>query len=140
VQTVGRRYVSAYNRRHGQRGSPWDGRFRCGVVEAGAPRLAALRLVDGAVGMTSAPHRCGGERLPLLTELPEYWALGNTPFDREARYRTLLVQGLPADESAALREAALGGWASGSPDFVREAAAATSRPLQPRPRGRPRRA
>lgn len=138
VQTLGRRYVSAYNRRHQQRGTLWDGRFRCGVVESGAPRLAALRLVDGAGGMTSASHRSGGARLPLLTEVPEYWALGNTPFDREASYRTLLVQGLPEDEAAALRGAALGGWALGSPAFVREAASATSRPLQPRPRGRPR--
>lgn len=140
VQTVGRRYVSAYNRRHQQRGTLWDGRFRCGVVEPGAPRLAALRLVDGAGGTTSASHRSGGERLPLLTEVPEYWALGNTPFDREAGYRTLLVQGLPADEAAALRDAAFGGWALGSPAFVREAAAGTPRPLQPRPRGRPRKA
>lgn len=140
VQTLGRRYVSAYNRRHHQRGTLWDGRFRCGVVEAGAPRLAALRLVDGAGGMTSASHRSGGERHLLLTEIPEYWTLGNTPFDREAAYRTLLVQGLTGHEAAALRGAALGGWALGSPAFVREAAAGTSRPLQPRPRGRPRKA
>src|SRR5262245_47175662 len=35
VQTVGRRYVSAYNRRHSRRGTLWEGRFRCAAVEPG---------------------------------------------------------------------------------------------------------
>ena len=57
LQAVGRRYVSAYNRRHGRSGTLWDGRFRCAVVEPGAMRLAALRLIDGQSpepGITSA--------------------------------------------------------------------------------------
>jgi putative transposase len=62
MQALGRRYVSAYNRRHNHRGSLWDGRFRCAVVEPGALRLQALLLVDGQSdqpGWTSAsaPHR-----------------------------------------------------------------------------------
>ncbi len=140
VQMLGRRYVSAYNRRHGQRGTLWDGRFRCGVVEPGAPRQAALRFVDGQPGHTSAPHRLGADRQAWLVDLPEYWSLGNTPFDREAAYRTLLVQGLPAAEADALNRAAHGGWAWGSPAFVAAAAAELGRPLRPRPRGRPPRA
>lgn len=139
VQSLGRRYVSAYNRRHAQRGTLWDGRYRCGVIEAGAPRLAALRFVDGQPGLTSAAHRTGGDRSAWLVDLPEYWSLGNTPFDREAAYRTLMVQGLPQREAEALSAAAQGGWAWGSATFATEVAAAAGRPLSPRPRGRPRR-
>jgi putative transposase len=141
VQALGRSYVSAYNRRHRHRGSLWDGRFRCGVVEPGPWRLAALRLVDGRStepGITSAAQRIGGARDPLLTDPPELWVLGNTPFEREAAYRALLAQGLPSAQAEALRRAALGGWAAGSAAFAASAGERATRPAQPRPRGRPR--
>lgn len=142
VQAIGRRYVAGFNRRHGHRGSLWDGRFRCGVVEPGPMRLAALLLIDGQSaepGITSASHRAGGARQALLTELPEVWELGNTPFEREAAYRGLLERGVANPQASTLRQAALGGWVAGSPAFAAEVAAATSRVAQPRPRGRPRR-
>ncbi|HRC38884.1 MAG TPA: transposase, partial [Rubrivivax sp.] len=93
MQALGRRYVAAHNRRHGCRGTLWDGRFRCGVVEPGPTRLQALCLIDGAAtesGLTSAAHRLGAPRDALLVDPPEYWQLGNTPFEREAAYRGLL--------------------------------------------------
>lgn len=141
MQALGRRYVSAYNRRHGRRGSVWEGRFRCAVVEPGAARLAVLQLVDGQStepGLTSVAPRLGGPRDPLLTDPPEWWALGNTPFEREAAYRALLAQGLSQAQAHALRQAALGGWVAGSHAFAVQVAEATERPAQPRPRGRPR--
>lgn len=141
VQAVGRRYVSAYNRRHGHRGSLWAGRFHSAVVEGGGLALAALQLVDGASsepGATSAGHRTGAAREPWLSDPPEVWALGNTPFEREAAYRALLAQGCPPAQALALRRAALGGWALGSAAFGAAAERATARPVMPRPRGRPR--
>ena len=141
MQALGRRYVAAHNRRHGRSGTLWDGRFRCAVVEPGSTRLQALCLVDGAAaeaGLTSAPHRLGGKRDTWLVDPPEYWALGNTPFDREAAYRALLDAGVATDVAAALRRATLGGWAAGSAGFKAGLAAAHARPAQPRPRGRPR--
>jgi putative transposase len=137
VQTLGRRYVGAYNRRHGRSGTLWDGRFRCAVVEPGVWQLAALRLIDGLPGLTSAAHRTGEPRDTMLADPPEFWQLGNTPFEREAAYRTLLVQGVDAPQAAALRSAALGGWAVGSASFIAQLAAQTARPVRPRPRGRP---
>lgn len=135
VQAVGRRYVSAHNRRHGTRGTLWDGRFRCGVVEPGAWRLAALQWVDGGPGDTTAAHRTGGPRDGAVVDPPEYWALGNTPFEREAAYRGLLAQGLPPNTASAIAAAAMGGWAVASADALETLA--PGRPLRPRPRGRP---
>jgi len=142
MQALGRRYVAAHNRRHGRSGTLWDGRFRCGVVEPGTPRLQALCLIDGAAaeaGLTSAGHRLGGPRDVQLVDPPEYWQLGNTPFEREAAYRARLQAGVAPAAAQALRSAALGGWAAGSPGFKASLESATSRPAQPRPRGRPRR-
>jgi putative transposase len=137
MQALGRRYVSAYNRRHARSGTLWDGRFRCAVIEPGASLLSALRLIDGQPGLTSAAQRTGGPRDGLLVDPPELWGLGNTPFEREAAYRTLLVQALPPSEAMALRQAALGGWAVGSAPFLAQAAPEVGRPLRPRARGRP---
>jgi putative transposase len=140
VQALGRRYVSPYNRRHQRRGSLWDGRFRCAVVEAGPLRLAVLRLVDGSSsepGSTSVGQRIGGPQDGLVRDLPEVWQLGNTPFEREARYRELLALGLDAGEAARLRQAALGGWVLGTPAFTAALATSHARPTAPRPRGRP---
>lgn len=137
MQAVGRRYVGARNRRHGSRGTAWEGRFRCGIVEPGAPSLFALLLVDGSAGWSSATHRSGGARENFIVDPPEFWALGNTPFEREAAYRLHLAQGVAPEVAAPLRAAAMGGWAYGSPAFVEQLAGASTRRAAPRRPGRP---
>jgi putative transposase len=142
MQAVGRRYVSAHHRRHGGSGTLWDGRFRCSVVESGAPLLAVLTLVDGlapAPGHSSAGHRAGQlERRIGLSDPPELWTLGNTPFERELAWRRRLEEGLPAAQQRNLLDALQGNWVVGSAAFASALADATARPTRPRPRGRPR--
>jgi putative transposase len=144
MQALGRVYVAGYNRRHGRSGTLWEGRFRAAVVEPGSTLLAAMRLIDALPAAeesrlhSSAAHRLGRQREPMLTDPPEYWRLGNTPFEREAGWRTLLVQGLPKAEMARLRATALRGGALGSAAFVQALSLEIERPLQPQPRGRPR--
>lgn len=140
MQALGRRFVSAHNARHGLRGSPWTGRFHNAVLEAGPWRLAALLAVDGASaepGLTSAGQRTGSAAGGGLVDPTEFWALGNTPFEREAAYRQRLATGLPPAQALALRQAVQGGWALGSPAFVAAAAQSSGRPARPRLRGRP---
>ena len=152
MQSLGRRYVSGFNRRHGRTGTLWEGRFRAGLIEAPRHLLGCMRFIELCpvlAGMaaqaadfrwSSAAHHLGHRRDPLLTDHPLYWALGNTPFDREAAYRTLLEQGLSSAEFAELERSARQGWPLGSSEFLKELGARTERPLTPRPRGRPRRA
>ena len=141
VQALGRRYVSAYNRRHGRTGTLWDGRYRAAAVEPGPLLLAALQLVDSACGDpggSSIGHRTGAGHDPLLVDPPEVWQLGNTPFDREAAYRARLAEGVPRVTAERLRHAALGGWVAGTDAFASRLGATLGRPTRPRPRGRPR--
>lgn len=141
MQAVGRRYVSAYNRRHGQAGTLWDGRFRCAPVAPGAVLLDIMVWIDGMAAdpaHTSAGARVAGPPDPLLAHPPEFWALGNTPFEREAAYRRRLAEGASAAQAERWRAAAMGGWAIGSAAFVAALADHTSRPLRPRMPGRPR--
>lgn len=149
MQALGRRYVAGFNRRHGRSGTLWEGRFRAGVVQEGAPTLQAMLLVDGlpsrhgqapspqASRWCSAPHRLGLRRDPLVTDPPEFWRLGNTPFEREAAFGALLAQGQGAAEVQRIEHAAASGWALGSPQFLESIAQQLGRPVRPRARGRP---
>jgi putative transposase len=146
VQAVGRRYVRAYNLRHGRSGTLWNGRFRSCVVEPGAATLWALRYIEQTPaglepeGLCSAYQRVGQTRATqhvAVVQPPEYWALGNTPFDRESGYRALLEEPLPPGPCAALARSLSGGWPLGSPAFTASLASLAARPLAPRARGRP---
>jgi len=149
MQALGRRYVAGFNRRHGRSGTIWEGRFRAGVVQDGAHTLQGLLLVDGAAcrhGLaaspqtsrwSSAPHRLGLCRDPLVTDPPEFWRLGNTPFEREAAYAAQLGQGLGDAQVRHIEHAATSGWAIGSPQFLAGIEQQLGRPVRPRARGRP---
>lgn len=140
MQAVGRRYVSAHHRRHGGSGTLWAGRFRCALVQPGATLLDVLCLLDGLdaeAGHTSLAHRTTDGHLALITDPPEYWSLGNTPFERQARWRERTAESLPMVVHQQLLSAARGGWVIGSPAFQQQVAEATARPVAPRPRGRP---
>lgn len=147
MQALGRRYGAAFNRRHGRSGSLWAGRFRTAVVQAGAPLLDALLYVDlqglaagtGQQPWCSLGHHLGERRDALITDCSAWWALGNTPFEREAAFRRRLDDGLPPERLAALASALRQGWAVGDAAFLAALAQQADRPVAPRPRGRPRR-
>lgn len=141
MQAIGRRYVAACNRRHGRRGTLWDGRFRACPVEPGEFVLAAMAWVEcseAAGKASSATHHVGARRDTLITDPQAYWGLGNTPFEREAAWRRRLEAGVDERLAECLERALRGGWAFGSPAFA-ASAARPGRPGAPRPRGRPRR-
>lgn len=142
MQSIGRHYVAGYNRRHGHHGPLWDGRFRACVVEPGEAVLAAMQwVVQAGEGhcTSSAGHHAGLHRDPLVTDPPAYWALGNTPFEREAAWREVLDVRLSQAQKARLQGAVMRGWAIGSVPFIESASRRMGRTLAPRPRGRPRR-
>jgi putative transposase len=159
MQAVGRAYVGGFNRRHGRRGTNrrhgrrgtlWDGRFRATVLDEETLLFDTMRYVEtppdpGATPpaehtWSSAPHHLGLQASSLITEHPRFWRLGNTPFEREAAWRALLEQPLAASRLRDIEAAVLKGWALGPPAFVQALAAQTERRLQPRSRGRPRKA
>jgi putative transposase len=153
MQSVGRRYVPAFNKKYVRTGTPWEGRFRSTVIEAGRHFASCLRFAEGwgeagqrpaasggpdDAAASSAAHHLGLRVDPLITAHPAFWAFGNTPFEREAAYRRYAEQKPPESEVATILLAALNGWVLGSADFSALVAQQTSRRPQPAPRGRPR--
>lgn len=143
MQSMGRRYNAWFNRRHGRQGALWAARFRAGVLE-NSRVLEAMWFIDSRVedggdeARSSGMHHVGGPRSSLVVEHPAYWALGNTPFDREAAYREMLTAGLSASVEAVLLDAARHGRTVGSAPFVAVLEAQLDRSLTPARRGRPR--
>lgn len=150
MQAFGRRYVAAFNRRHGQHGTLWEGRFRATVIEPERYLLACMSYIElhpvrhGVVtqpehfAWSSNAHHYGLRTDPLVSDHKLFWALGNTPFDREARYRVLLAQGLSSLQINDITYATQKGWALGSSTFVMTLAQQTDRRVAAKPRGRPR--
>jgi len=150
MQSLGRRYVLAFNRRHARRGTLWEGRFRSSVVDAtdwlldasvlveDLPVRAGLAAAAGEWPWSSASHHLGRRRDPVVTEHGAYWKLGNTPFERELAHARLLTQGVALERAAAFEQALQKGHALGGGVFLAKLGEATSRPLTSRPRGRPR--
>lgn len=150
MQSLGRRYVAAFNKRHGRSGTLWDGRFRAAPLEAQAHLLACMRFIElnpqrfgwllarpEDYPWSSAAHHLGRRRDPLVLDHALFWGLGNTPFEREAAYRAWLEQGVSDEEGRHLADSALKGWPLGSASFLQALAEGSSRPVMPRQRGRP---
>lgn len=152
MQALGRRYTSWFNRRHGRSGTLWSGRFRATVIDPHGELVAAMRHVesDAAIAgdatptgdgqpQSSAAHHLGLLQDPLVSDHAAFWALGNTPFDRHAAYRRLVMQPLAPAERARFDDGMRKGWALGSAAFLAELARQSARRVEPRRPGRPKR-
>jgi putative transposase len=149
MQAIGRSYVRYFNDRHGRSGTLWDGRYRSTLIQADRYLLTCMADIDwspvrenlasepGTFAWSSHGHYAGLRQDRLLTPPALYWALGNTPFAREAHYAERVLAGVaPADETA-LAEATLKGWVAGDETFVESLHKATERRVVKGKAGRP---
>lgn len=151
MQAVGRSYVRWFNQRHARTGTLWEGRYRSTLVETERYLLACMVYIDLNPERTnlapspaewpwsSCASHLGLRADRLVTPHALHWALGNTPFAREAAYRELLQTGIDHRQRDALTEATLRGWAFGGPEFVASLQSHTARRAIKASAGRPRR-
>jgi len=144
IQDLGRRYVTAFNTRHGRSGTLWEGRFRSTVVQPGLWERQALLWLENPAppgpGLCTREHHLGQAELHGVVDPKAYWSLGNTPFERQAAWSRLLDSGLAAAAEAALVQALRGGRPLGDVPWQDGLQALTPVPLRRRPRGRPHKA
>lgn len=150
MQSLGRHYVPHFNARYGRTGSLWEGRYRATVLDPAAYFVPCARLIESqpaSAGLTpevalypwsSQGHHIGDRKESWLTDHPAYWALGNTPFEREAAYRQISASPPDAAMNEKILQATRKAWALGSDEFCRRLAKLTARRLAPARRGRPR--
>jgi putative transposase len=97
------------------------------------PVRAGLVLRAQDYPWSSYGHYTGQRVDKLITPHALVWALGNTPFAREAAYAELVQGGINSVQQTALTDSTLQGWALGDADFVARFAKnyATSRDQKP---------
>jgi putative transposase len=101
------------------------------------PVRARLVTEAGDYPWSSHRHHVGLQHDKLITPHALFWALGNTPFAREAAYAELVRSGLRTEEQEKLTEATLKGWALGSADFLSDLKRRTERRATRSKAGRP---
>ncbi len=149
IQSISRVYVQGFNRRNGRRGALWEGRYRATVLEPETFFRQCMTYVDLSsvrAGLVLRPqdhpwsschHYLGEQHDPLLSPHALYWAMGNTPFDREAEYKRDLDSGLTEEISSRIERSVLSGWALGTDPFIDALQKRTKRRLKPAKSGRP---
>jgi putative transposase len=150
MQAVGRRYVRYFNDRQHRSGTLWEGRYRSTVIQTERYLLACMVYIDlnpvraGMVELardylwSSHAHYVGLRSDKLVTPHALVWALGNTPFAREAAYAEMVQTGISGDQQSALTDSALRGWALGEPSYIDSLQKKTERRVQKALAGRPR--
>ena len=148
MQSLGRHLAAKF-----RTGSVFTGRYRSALPEPGAWTLACLIWVERLVQLSmpnldpeswrwsSCATLTGSTLRPFgwMAFHKDYWALGNTPFDRQARYRALLMDGNSHAQQLEIEQAVKGQWALGSRAFIESLEPMANRRLQPGRRGRPSR-
>lgn len=149
MQAVGRRYVRYFNDSQQRSGTLWEGRYRSTLIQAERYLLACMAYIDlnpVRAGLVAHPrdypwssygHYSGQRMDKRITPHPLVWALGNTPFAREAAYADMVQAGISPVQQTALTDSALSGWALGEPDFVAELQKRTERRVVKSSAGRP---
>ncbi len=149
MQAVGRSYVRYFNDRQKRTGTLWEGRYRSTLIQTERYLMACMVYIDlnpVRAGMveraadypwSSHAHYIGLRSDKLVTPHALAWALGNTPFAREAAYAELVRAGVSSDQQRALTDSALRGWALGEPNFLESLQKKTPRRVEKAQAGRP---
>ena len=149
MQAVGRRYVRYFNASQKRSGTLWEGRYKSTLIQTDRYLLACMAYIDlnpVRAGLVAQPqdypwsshlHYIGLRPDRLIAPHALFWALGNTPFAREAAYAELVQSGLNPVQQAAITQATLSGWALGEADFVADLQKRTERRVAKVGAGRP---
>jgi putative transposase len=149
MQRLGRYYVPWFNAKYGRSGSLFQGRFKTSVIDAPAYFMQCSQYIESspvraqltgdalAYPWSSYAHHAGVRPDPVITDHALYWALGNTPFQREAAYKELAERPLTAAQLAVIEKAVLKGWPLGSEAFKLDLQNKAKRQVLPAKRGRP---
>ncbi len=149
MQWVGRYYVPYFNQKYQRGGTLWQGRYKATVLDAERYLLLCSHYIESnpvRIGLVGAPsdypwssylHHVGAKPDSLITDHHCYWALGNTPFDREIAYKLLSEQGVSAAEVELITHVTLKGWALGEEEFKTGLEKQVNRRVSPAKRGRP---
>lgn len=117
---------------------PWSSALEhSGLAGRGSTEPGSTTPGSAGPGEWAGPGLSGLEH-PALTDHPDYWQIGDTPFSRQAAWRQQLAAGIGQAQRMQIEAALHGQWALGEKIFLTHLARLASRRISPAPRGRPR--
>lgn len=150
MQSLGRRYVRAFNMTHNRTGTLWEGRFRASLVESETYLLTCMRYIElnpvraKMVGdparyrWSSYTRNALGCPDPLLDPHPVYQALGDSGSERQRSYRALFDDPIHPDREDEIQKALRHDLVLGREEFKETVERRTGRRVKPGRPGRPR--
>src|SRR5690606_5630861 len=143
MQALGRSYVRYFNSRHRRTGTLWEGRYRSCLVDSDEyllqcqryiemnPVRAAMVATPGQYRWSSYRTHAHGKASRLTTPHSLYHRLGDTPTERQAAYRALFCEQLPAQLVENINQATLSGLALGNDKFRQQIKQLTGQAVKP---------
>ena len=104
MQSIGRRYAQLFNQTHGTSGTVWEGRFKSCLIDPEAYFLLVQKYIEQnpvRAGLVHKPeewawssyrHHAGSETNPWIADHPSYWAIANTPFERQMAWQKAVLE------------------------------------------------
>lgn len=129
MQSLGRRYVRKFNKRHDRTGTLWEGRFKSCLVDSERYVLICYRYIElnpvragivenpGEYPWSSVHANAFGKVDRLVDPHPVFQMLGAEKTSRMASYRNLLARVLDQDEITSIRAHVNQGKVLGSREF-----------------------
>ena len=148
MQSIGRRYVLYFNKRHNRSGTLWEGRFRSCLIDSEHYLLRCYRYIEMnpvRAGMVSGPeqypwssYKCNALGKPSRLVVPheQYLLLGRSPQQRAVAYQQICHDQHDPDPLEEIRQAINSGMALGSDHFKGELELLLNRRVRPGRRGR----
>ena len=152
MQSIGRGYVQAINKKHERTGTLWEGRYRASLVQDDLYLLTCHRYIElnpVRAGMVAAPGdypyssfrgNARGTKDDLVTPHSTYLALAQTPAARRTAYRKLFDSSISPEMLASIRETTNACLVLGSDQFKDEIEVTLGRSVRPGKNGRPSKA
>ena len=150
MQEVGRRYVPAFNRKHGRTGTLWEGRFRSCPVETEGYLLTVYRYIElnpVRAALVARPEEypwssvhgnLGLRADQLLTPHPIFRDFSQATDGRERAYQNWLHAGTSEEDLSRIRRHVQQQRALGDDRFQAMMAETLQQPVHCRERGRQR--
>ncbi len=104
MQSLGRRYAQYINHQHARSGTIWEGRYRSSLIDPDyflrCQRYVELNPVRSGFESnpqdspwTSYSSHIGDKVEPWMVDHPNFWKLGNTPFERQRTWASFVREG-----------------------------------------------
>jgi putative transposase len=129
MQSVGRRYVCYFNKRHCRTGTLWEGRYRASAIGSDRYLMTCYRYIElnpvraglskNPAGYTWSSHTANALGIPdkLVSPHPLYLALGSSSEARRAAYEALFRDSIEPDALEFIRRAVHTQWPIGGASY-----------------------